>query len=223
MAGFSPELGQMLRVFPILPNVKIRTRSSLVINLERNRLDSRNESWALKDRSPASILNQSPAVEQFFLKKCLDKNLSSSVDELNTSRKSLGILKAKYSTEIKTRKEINDPAQIELFQELERKVAFRTANDYFMAPYIKLDIEGHQKRFQIREWGLYELMRKYEMKGRKLTIQDIQKSLYLDTKREVYFVVGNMNHARNVWLIIKIFSFKKQNYQLPLFDDQEAA
>lgn len=217
MAGYSPELRQLMRIYPLTVGIKLKARQSLMVLLERNQLDSRIESWTLKGRSPLSILNVSPVVSSDFLKMCLEKNLSDDVDSLNFKKKSLGILKAEFSIEMRVRNSIKDLAQRELFHDFYEMVGFKTAKDYFTAPYVRLSTNGRQKYFQIREWGLYELMRKYEQQGKAITETDIKKSLFLQDNRDVFFVIGNMNHARNTWIIIKTFSFKKNLSQLPLF------
>jgi hypothetical protein len=59
-------------------------------------------------------------------------------------------------------------------------------------------------------------MRKYEEKEKILTTVDISNSLHLGENKDVYFIVGNLNYARNIWIIIKVFCFDKKMEQIKL-------
>lgn len=218
MAGFSPELRSLIRLYPIPIQFKIKSRSMHRVHVERNRRDSRIESWAVKDRQPhKAIWKVKDKIEERVIKDFLEKNIHKSIDWLNSRRMSLGIIKPNtFKPVIKKRKEFKDSSQLKLFDDFKSDKAFKTATDYFNIPYLYFtDTKSHT--LQIREWGLYELLRKYTLKNRLLTQEDMIKSLYLDDNKDTFLIVGNMIHIPNVWLIIKIFSFKKKQKNLELF------
>ena len=114
---------------------------------------------------------------------------------------------------MKNRPEIQDPLQMTLFDDFKEKIGIKTANEYYKIPYLKT-YEGKQKCFQLREWGIYELMRK---NPEKITSDYIKKAIRADDTKDVFFIVGNMGHVRTVWLVIKSFSFDKQPKQMNLY------
>jgi len=214
MAGYSEEMRQMMRVYPTDVESNIKARRVLKLELERNKMDSRAESWALKDRTMKSILAMSEPVNKEILKPFLKKEAAESIDYLNKNRRSLGVLIPEtFEVIIKTRKHIDDPEQLLLFDDFAQSGGFKTASDYFLAPYLKTN----KGCFQIREWGVYELLRKYENERKKITASDITSALHIEDDKEVFLVVGNMNHIRTAWLIIKTFSFVKDT-QISLLD-----
>lgn len=214
MAGFSPEMRQFIRLYPIPTEYKIKARSINCVACERNKMDSRFESWAVKDRDPKKALRQiKKRISENDLISILESQLAKSIDELNDKRKSLGVIKPiTYKPLMKVRKQFKDSNQLELFDDFRQNFCFKTASDYFRVPYLYFtDNKAH--RLQIREWGLYELLRKYMLSGKILEESDIEKSLCLKDDRDIYIVVGNMAHIRKSWLIIKVFSFKKNQAQ----------
>lgn len=220
MAGFSPEMRQLIRLYPIPPQFKIKARSMSMVNVERNKMDSRIESWAIKDRDPGRALKTiKTKIDEKELINILEKYKAESINALNDQRKSLGIIKPfTYKPLMKIRAQFKNDNQLTLFDDFRSNFDFKTAADYFRIPYLYFtDTSSH--RLQIREWGLYELLRKYIASGRILEESDVEKSLYLKDDRVIYLVVGNMAHVRKSWLIIKIFSFKAKPKQKDLFDD----
>lgn len=211
MAGYSPECRALFRVYPLPINFNLPCRSMVSIHLERNKMDSRKESWAVKGRDPSAVINQvADRVSEKDLIEYLKSEVVESVDWLNEHRRSLGVLKVKhYQSALKNRKSVTNPFQLRLFDDFKEQFNFKTATDYFLAPYLHFT-DTSDRKLQIRDWGLYELMRKYENQNRALTSTDISNGLNLSDDRDIYLVVGNMNHVRTSWIIIKTFSFKRE-------------
>ncbi len=223
MAGYSEELRQLMRIYPLSICSATKARSIISAELERNNKDSRYESWALKDRRNDTILEESikrvsDPINKKRIRPILDSLLSSNIDELNTKRHSLGILKpSRFEIFMKTRDKIKDPNQLNLFDNYRDAVrGIKTANNYFYAPYVKIDAEKGQSCLQLREWGVYELIRKYEKEGKTITSEIIKNALHINDAKDVYMVVGNMAHARSIWLIIKTYVYDNQN-QVSMF------
>lgn len=213
-AGYSKELKSLMRIYPIPVECDIKARQILKIELERSKQDSRAESWALKTRDHESIVSDSGFDTKKDIQHFLENNIST-IDDLNDRRLSLGVLKPEeIKVVMRTRDAVRDPAQMTLFDDFESVIKpCKVAVDYFKIPYIKLP-SGKQRMLQIREWGVYELMRKYET---KITADYIKNALHISDDKDVYFVVGNMNQFRNTWLVIKVFVFQKDN-QMTLFE-----
>ena len=217
-AGYSKELNQLMRVYPLPPTLPtFRSRTVFSIALERNNLDSRMESWTLKNRSAESIKNSFMTIGSEQLVNYLEKHRSESIQELNKKKRSLGVLKiSDFKVVLKTRKQVRNQFQMELFDDFQESCSFKTAGDYFLAPYLDFS-DSSRHSLQIREWGVYELLRKYDSDRRMITANDIGAALNLKPSKDLYLLVGNMAHARNTWLIIKTFSFSRQVQKL-LFD-----
>lgn len=201
VAGYSEELRQFIRIYPTSIKSKIKTLCKISVEVERKNEDNRFESWALKTRSEDSILSVSDPLPKEQILPILQNNLSASVAELNTKRLSLGVIKPKRF-EIVTE-------QREEFTQHEKGI--RTMESFPIIPRLELPREilskGEQARFMINEWGVYQLMGKYDDTGKALTATDIKNALYIKDGKEVYFVVGNINKSRTIWLVIKVFTF----------------
>lgn len=210
MAGYSCELRQLMRVFPLPIQSNIHSREILSLVLERNPQDSRIESWALKTRSNDSIFNTNQKVKEQELRDILVKHTSKNLIELNEKRLSLGIIKPdSFTIKIKSRTDVFDPTQKQLFDDFIESAKFKTASDYYYAPYIEIDSFAGQREFQLREWGCYELLRKHEEINKRIDAETIRKALHIEDNKDIFFIIGNMNKIRNIWLIIKVFVFKR--------------
>lgn len=217
MAGYNPELRQMMRIYPLNVTSTVKARHYITAEVERNPRDSRLESWALKDRDGSAII-LGQKCDPASLRHFLDKEVVEHVDLLNEARKSLGVLRPDhFSIELKTRSFISNPQQLELFDQFIESGGFKSAGKYFLAPYVVIPSEASQQCFQIREWGIYELLRKYEQSGKQISATIILDALHITNERDVYFVVGNLNQARTIWLVIKVFCFDKVCKQVAMF------
>lgn len=198
VAGYSEELRQFVRIYPTKVRSKIKTLCSLSVEVERKNEDNRFESWALKTRSEDSILTVSEPLPKEDILPILNDNISASVGELNEKKASLGVIK---------------PEKFEIVTEqrkgfVQHNGGIRTMEAFPVIPRLELPpTPGEQARFMINEWGVYMLMDKYERAGKTLTATDIKNALHIKDGKEVYFVVGNLNKVRNIWLVIKVFTF----------------
>jgi len=207
VAGYSEELGQFVRIFPTKINSKIKTLCKVSVEVERKAEDKRAESWALKSRTESSILSVSKPLNKMEILPILKNNTSSSTTELNTPDKfgkkaSLGIIKPElFEIVTEQRKEFT-----------QHNSGIKTMDSFPIVPRLELPrhegmAKREQTRFMINEWGVYQLMSKYETAGKTLTATDIKNALHIKDGKEVYFLVGNMKNIKNVWLVIKVFTF----------------
>jgi len=207
MAGYSKELGEMIRVYPLNIKSKVKARKILNLDVERNKDDTRKESWALKGRTERSILDTSNQAKPKQLQNILQNITYPSITELNENKLSLGVLQPnEFEIVMKSRSEVNEH-KVEAFDEFANH--FKTGADYTKIPYLKMKIGDRTHCIQMREWGIFELLRKYEKEGKSTSQEDIKNALHIREDRETYFAVGNMYRFRNNWLVIKTFTFKR--------------
>ncbi len=90
MAGYSYELRQFLRVYPLPVKNPLEVRGKYVLSLERNSMDSRIESWKLVDR--VALYPSPTKASDADIQQILKQNVAASIDELNEQRKSLGVV-----------------------------------------------------------------------------------------------------------------------------------
>lgn len=88
-AGYSREMRQFVRVYPLRVEDRIPRWSVVNLPVVRNKPDSRIESWKLKDCGHYSITGSVTKDEEFDFLKSLK---SESIDQLNVDRRSLGII-----------------------------------------------------------------------------------------------------------------------------------
>jgi len=213
MAGYSPELRQLMRVYPLPVQNPIRARHSCVMELDRNPNDSRAESWKLADREAPIQVSPKP-IEADRIASMMEPLTSKSIDELNAARRSLGVLVARsYAGSFTPRKGAVNPLQGTLFDVVDQTFG---AGSIDLTPYLEFDDDaGKLHRLQIREWGCYEYLRKHRHDATGLW-----KALGFDGS-PVLLVVGNMNNQRTAWLVIKTFRLKR-DAQLGLFTKASA-
>jgi len=198
VAGYSEEMRQFIRVYPTKVYSKIKTLCKISVEVERKTEDKRFESWALKTRSEDSILSVSKPVHKNEILPILQNNVSESTSILNVQKLSLGVIK---------------PEQFEIVTEqrkgfVQYDKGIKTMEQFPIIPRLEIPkVFNEQARFMINEWGVYQLMNKYENAEKTLTATDIKNALHITEGKDVYFLMGNMNKNKNRWLVIKVFTF----------------
>lgn len=198
MAGYSPELGQLMRVYPLPVCNPLRSMHSYVLSLTRNSGDSRRESWKLSDRVALYESHETVSAER--IRTDLRSMASDSIDDLNSNRASLGVIMADYvQLEFTRREHVKLAEQLELFESTEEAFG---ADAAAVAPYLVFDDACGRHRLQLREWGCYEWVRKHPGRHRELA-DNLQTR---DPSKRHVLLVGNMANRRNVWLVIKTWA-----------------
>lgn len=200
-AGYSEELGSLMRVYPLPVITGIHQRSVCTLELQRNKQDSRRESWRLareeEGQGIVRIATQRP-IEQVIA--WLGGESAQSIRQLNGERRSLGVIRpGAFECYFRERggKSV-DPDQKLLFDDLDEQFG---AGAVSLAPYLRFRDEDGWHDLQVREWGCYEWLRKEPGKASQLW-----DNLRLRADRDVFLLVGNMCNRRNVWLVISVFS-----------------
>ena len=213
MAGYSPELRKLLRVYPLPVQNPLKQRQIHTFALERNHNDSRWESWKLSSRIP--LRESTKAATTTTVQDFLQPLEADSIDQLNSDRQSLGVLRVSDLRGVfQERKGVKDELQLELFKSTD--VAFG-ANAISVAPYLVFDDAGKGRSLQLREWGCYEYLRRFP--GNR---PGLWRNLQLHKDRDYLLLVGNMCNRRNIWLVINVFPIARKSQTTPMFEAMEA-
>lgn len=207
-AGYSEEHGGLVRIYPLGIRSRVKARMRCTVQLERKSDDNRIESYKLQygEASIWGIQDRRPREE---IAAWLLSIKSSSIEELNANRRSLGVLVPRDAHGYFTPRDSSQSPTIEkdtyfAYSDMDNRRFGAKSLD--VEPRIRFwDELGKKHQLQIREWGVYEWCRKNPLR-RDLVWQNIG----LDQK--LLFVVGNHLHHRNTWLIIKVFRVDDQGW-----------
>lgn len=207
-AGYSLELRQPIRIYPMARRDCPPRWSISRVPLERNAKDSRDESWKIKgDRRPGAHEHINAVISRVHdktaqaIQQSIVKAMSvSSLQQANDARLSLCMILP------------SDIPRIDL--EAGEKVEMMPTPDMFgetpdlpvsmrfrWHPRIRFtDEAGSKHDLMLRDWGCYELMRKH---GDEAALQ-LSEALNLTTAPPL--LCGNLNRFRNSWLVISVLS-----------------
>lgn len=214
MAGLSSELHGLLRVYPLPVVNPIRARHECVLEVQRNRQDSRVESWKLSGRGEAIVsVSPRPVLDHECLASALGPFRVRSIVELNDRRLSLGVLHLLNPRGFyRQRSGISHPDQGMLFEIADECFG---AGAIDVCPYIEFwDDDAKRHELQIREWGCYEWIRKERARASQLW-----DNLHLREGKMIWAVVGNQANRRTSWLIIKTFIVRTETQRQFFADD----
>jgi hypothetical protein len=206
-AGYSRELRQFMRVYPIMMIDRVPKWSRCKIGLKRNPDDSRVESWRLQQDHGIEVAGAAKKSDEFDFLSSLK---SSSIAELNDRRASLGIIRVGNVSWRFDGMQPNEEYLMSLFPS-------ESGSEEKKKPRVLFSDDDGEHDLQIRDWGAHEFLRKNPGKH-----ADLWGALKLTDKTyEHLLFVGNHNQHRSSWLVISIIS-EQTRPQLSLFD-QEAA
>lgn len=202
-AGYSRELKQFLRVYPITMLDRVPRWSQCRIALKRNPQDSRIESWRLQNDGEIPVTGKTKKADEF---EALAAMASNSIAELNDKRASLGILKPSAVAYRFDGMKRNEEYLLDLFP-VEHKEQVKPRIEF-------ADADGDHD-LQLRDWGAYEFLRKNADQASRSKLWDALK--FTDESYEHLLFVGNHNQHRNSWLVIGVIS-DRTKLQQSLFD-----
>jgi hypothetical protein len=210
-AGFSRTLRSLVRVYPLARGGAPARWSVSTVKLERNPKDSRVESFKLAaDRGEENhhrINNAfwiTDTLGPGYRAELLSPYTVGSIKEADERRLSLAIL---HPTAMELEFELNpsspESPQLALF---ERDDAPQVGARRF--PYIPrlcfTDDRGDH-RLMLREWGVYELMRKH---NNLTSMSESERKRYvggaLHMDQPCSLLLGNLNNQRTAWLVISV-------------------
>jgi len=229
-AGFSFELNQSIRVYPMARIGCPRRWSVSQLPLERNPKDSRRESWKIRgDRRPGQhdwINSVITPIEKTISAERQREIVSAlavpSLKQANEGRRSLCILLPAEVPRIKF--ESGETAEMAPTPDLFGNIPDLPVKERFKwHPRLEFTDEERGKHdLMLRDWGCYELMRK---RGDDYGAHWLEEALNLLTAPPL--LCGNLNRFRNSWLVISVFSGaiharpKVSERQASLFDAAE--
>jgi hypothetical protein len=227
-AGYSATYGGLLRVYPLARRGAPTRWSVSTVKLERNSQDSRRESFKLAgDRSPEAHhnINSLFRIDGSFAKngraELLKKCSVGSIEEANDRRLSLAIIHAKnMELEFEHNPSSPDSPQLALFPVDGEEP--QGARRFPFIPRLHFDDERGHHRYMLRDWGVYELMRKNNNLALVTESERrayVGKAVHLDPSCSL--LVGNLNHQRNAWLVISVLRGLREAPSL--FDELGAA
>lgn len=207
-AGYSVELRQPIRIYPMARAQCPARWSTIRIPVERNPKDGRFESWKIRgDRRPGAhdqinsvitiIGKQCTAVEQ---RAIVDAMTVSSLKQANDEKRSLCVLLPDSVPKLDL--ESGETAEMAPTRDLfGNRPSLPVAARFKWHPRLRfVDQDGNGHDLMLRDWGCYEYMRKH---GDDSAIK-LGENLNLSTAPPL--LCGNLNRFRNAWLIISVFS-----------------
>jgi hypothetical protein len=201
--GYSPELG-LIRVYP-LPVVSMNKWDLCEFEVERNKYDSRVESWKLSSYSrkenwtnlsdDVKIISK---VKPEYVINQISQYIYPSVKFLNSQKKSVGLIYTKdYNIYWDSNSRYINDKQLGLFEDVEvadfTKYTKETKNKEARITF--KDNEGEHD-IQFNEWQVYEYQRKFNASDDAFRFM-VGKNLLL---------VGNMHNYRNIWIVLSVFN-----------------
>lgn len=209
--GYSPELG-LIRVYP-LPIIAMNKWDVYEIQVERNKYDTRNESWKLSSYSRKENWVGLAEDAKFLYKANKGSIINSisyyckeSLKDLNENKYSIGLIKIKnYRIYWDTNGRYIDNKQLGIFEDVEIEdftKYTKDTKDKEARIYFKDRLGEHD--LQYNEWQVYEYQRKFKA----------TEGAFRFMKDQNMLLVGNMHNHRNVWIGLSLF----KAYSYNLFD-----
>lgn len=202
--GYCPEFG-LVRVYP-LPIVGMKKWHTYEIEVEKNKRDSRQESWKLssytRNENWIGFANDCKLVGMVDKKKMIDyllRNVSNSISELNEKRKSIGVV---LSQTINPFWESNDrfinTLQVGMFDDVELAdfTKYTKEQREKEARVIFKDGDGAHN-LQLNEWQFFEFQRKFG------ATKDAFR--FIKPEKPQLLLMGNMLQYQNNWMVLSIF------------------
>ena len=214
---------EWIRIYPIRFRKlgfeqRYKRYSIISADIEKNDKDYRTESYKINDES-IQVIRSIGTNQSWKERKALILPLSfSSVAEIQSQKKSVGIIKPqsieKYFYKNTGRewspKQLGTLAQGDLF---EKSVDLEKIPYQFGYRFTEND--GTKHKYTISDWEISELYRKCRNSSICPTIQEKERDSlekvrqkYSDeflTKKDIYFIVGNLKNHCNIFMIIGVF------------------
>lgn len=228
-AGISPTMRSLIRIYPLARFAAPPRWSVSTVRLERNPKDHRPESFQLAaDRSPdqhwrinASAFTITGQTTQRGRSQLLEPFVANSIAEANTRRLSLAVVHPRaYELEFEHNPASPDSPMLALFDLPGSKP--EGARRFPFIPRLRFQDDQGEHRLQVRDWGVYELMRKH---NNLTSMTDSERKTYVGGALKLdpfcSLLVGNFNRHYTSWLIISVL--KGLRGAPSLFDGLEKA
>ena len=220
-AGVSPQLRQLVRIYPLARYGAPPRWSVSHVDLERNPKDHRPASWKLAgDRTPGAherinnvftiTTKEYPRAKRAALLRPFEV---ASIKEANARKLSLAVIHPdQYELGFDHNPDSPDSPQLALFDS--GKPEPQGAKRFAYIPRLRFRDEDGEHRLMLRDWGCFEWMRK-QGDGRRHELVD---TLHLTPSSSL--LVGNFNRHYTSWLVISVLNGLRE---APALFDIEAA
>lgn len=206
VAGYHDDLG-LIRLYPTRVRMGLHRWHKVSVTVERNRQDTRVESWKLAHSKEWDLLQ----VDAFGGELARDdrmaiveRHAASCPRELDSDRKSLAILRAptiEHCAFVANRTE--PPQQPRLLPSTDDFVATRADYEY-IPKLVYRCAAGCKHEATVVDWGAYEWMRKHRDK-----LDGYWENVHvMDAAWTKHLLIGNQCNARTSWIVIAIIAFK---------------
>lgn len=206
-AGYVDDLG-LIRIYPLARAGAPHRWSRNTVSLQRNPRDSRSESWQLAgDRTPEQhpVINLREFVQTGEVKQSArgqlvpDKYFVDSIAQANRERRSLALIRPQDLDLTWTAVDSQAPVDMQQLELLE--LPPRTDGKPTRIPRLRFRDQEGQHCLQLREWGVYELIRK-----NGLTYASSHAASALRLGDSSSLLIGNLNAHRTTWLVIGVLN-----------------
>jgi hypothetical protein len=186
-------------------------RYRCTLDLIRNEKDSRFESWKLED-SEKSITDVLPPPKTLQadteIYRILKKHETDSIKLLNNQKRSIGVIRTYLAGNMRSVESEQLPQQKELFEDVNHSFDFQST----CTPYLRFTDFAGRHELQVREWGVWEFLRKNP--SNPIEVFD---AMNIRKNPLSYILIGNMLSHRNNWLVINWFKIDPHERQADLF------
>lgn len=228
MGGYSPSMG-FIRIYPCRPDIGVHRWDIPRIEVERNKVDTRKESWSIVNSNPewerlnrrVETVRHIKSIEE--RRRIVADNVSPCVHAINERHDSMGIVRA---SAVHRAYFANNPQYGKMRQQvlIERPgewVRFKAM--YPVEPRLSYSCDSckGQHDQKVLEWGAFEWMHKCPDKVE----QYWENARLYSPEHDLYLLVGNQIAQRTSFLVINVIPVKRDDSkvkvpigkQLPLF------
>lgn len=217
--GYSLQLG-FIRVYP-MPLTGMNRWGIYTIQVEKNKRDSRIESWKLSSYTRKDnfigfeneITFKGMANKDAIIKLAIAQS-SNSIDELNKNRKSIGfVVSDKLNAYWQTNDRYINTNQLGMFEDVEIADFSKYMKETKQKESRISFMDGDGKHdLQLNDWQFYEYQRKFGAKPEAFRHVNGKTNL---------IIIGNMFQYRTTWLCLGAYSVEQYNvfakHQMSLF------
>lgn len=216
--GYSPQKG-LIRLYP-LPITGISKWHIYELDIERNKKDSRKESWRIASNSRHEHFNGfnndivckgkiKPEGERKII-QFLRSQVSPSISYLNDHRKSIGVLDVRnFNPTWQPNSRFNNVNQIGLFEDacINEYDPYTKDSKEMVARILFKDLDGTHD-LQLNEWQYFEYARNHGYNPAAFR--------YLKPNNSNLLLLGNMLQYQSNWMVLSVFE-KPVVHEISLF------
>jgi hypothetical protein len=213
--GVSAEHG-LLRVYPThLANRRLKRWEIGEVHLDKASTDTRQESWTLMVNTAGKAPYKGFKTSGSLYPKSrradlLEPHLVSSIDSANEKRLSIALIQLpeKYRFFLEENEGWQEEPWSHVYRE-DSKWRDKSKEKYRYKPRIAFSDAYNNHQLQLRDWGIYELMRKQAPTiSEKATKQERTDYIggRLGLSKQPFLLIGNQNAHRTSWMVISVIS-----------------